>query len=75
MSFVEAVMTMVQRPGYVAVLGGSRVIRLNKAGYILDATKARDSYVRFNTTDVLALTWELYTPEQLATLAGQSEAQ
>jgi hypothetical protein len=71
MNFVECIMTLVQRPGYLAVLPDKRIIRLNQAGYILDATRARDNYVRFNVGDVLAVTWECWTPEQLASLASQ----
>lgn len=71
MTFNECIMTLVQRPGYLGVLGQTRVITLNKAGYILDATKEGVAYVRLQAQDVLAVTWECWTPEQLQALAEQ----
>jgi len=65
MTFTECILTMVQRPGYLGVLADKRVIRLNAAGYIMDATKEFAAYPRFNTTDVMAVTWECWTPQQL----------
>jgi len=75
MNFVECVMTLQQRPGYLAILGDRRVLRLNNAGYLLDATKPRPTYPNLSAADVLAVTWECWTPEQLQSLASQGQGQ
>ena len=72
MSFTELIMTLVQRPGYIGVLADRRIIKLNEGGYILDATQEKPAYIRLNTTDCLAMTWEAWTWEQLNAMARQS---
>jgi hypothetical protein len=73
MNFTELIMTMVQRPGYLGILGDRRVVCLNKGGYLLDATASYVCYVRLNTVDMLAVTWEAWTPEQLQAFATQKQ--
>lgn len=73
MSFTELILTLVQRPGYLGILADRRVIKLNEGGYIMDATKVNPAYVRLNTTDCMAMTWEAWTPEQLAALVNSQE--
>jgi hypothetical protein len=73
MSFTELILTLVQRPGYLGVLADRRIIRLNEGGYIMDATQEKPNYIRLNTTDCLAMTWEAWTAEQLAAMARAQE--
>ena len=75
MSFTEMVQTLVQRPGYLGVLGGHRVVMVNARGYLLDATKKERVPMRLHTSDLLALTWECWTPEQLQAMAEQAGVQ
>lgn len=72
MTFIECITTLIQRPGYLGVLADRRVITINKAGYILDATKPGAVYVRLQVQDMLAVVWECWTPEQLQAMAERA---
>lgn len=74
MTFNEAITGMLQRPGYLAVLDTGKVLKLNRAAYVLDATKPGNRYALLNAGDVMAVTWQLYTPEQLTQAAAASNA-
>ncbi|HKD78795.1 MAG TPA: hypothetical protein VKH81_03830 [Candidatus Angelobacter sp.] len=45
---------------------------MNKAGYLLDARFEAQRYVRIHTNDVMAVTWECWTPQQIADMAMQN---
>jgi len=72
MTFQEMILTLIQRPGYLGVLANQRIVRLNKAGYLLDARFEAQRYVRIHTNDVMAVTWECWTPQQIADMAMQN---
>lgn len=68
MSLIDAVAGIQARPDCVAVLLGRHTIRLGVRGLILNALKPGYVYPHLSAGDVLAQTWEVWTPEQIEQL-------
>lgn len=74
MTLLDAITWMQQRPGFCAVLGGDLVVGLSSSGFIMRRDKADKTYWRPNAMQCLAITWEVYTVEQLEAAAAEAQA-
>lgn len=61
------------RPEYVAVLPPKRVLAISPSGFLMDATKPYHAFARLRAVELLATTWQIYTPDQLQELAAGSQ--
>ncbi len=69
MTLIDAVTWMQQRPGFCAVLGDGPIVGLSSSGYLMRRDKPLKTYWRPTAGQVLAITWEVYTADQLAAAA------
>lgn len=68
----EAVMKMQERPELLAISPLGQVIRLSGSGYLTPAFKVKREYCRLRAIEMLAVTWTVYTEDQLREMAEQS---
>ena len=68
MSFIDAIAGIQARPDCVAVLVGRHTLRLSVRGVVLNALKLEATYPHLSVGDVMAQTWEVWTPEQIEQL-------
>ena len=74
MTLIDAITWMQQRPGFAASLGGYPIIGLSSTGYIMRLDRPGKTYWRPNAMQCLAITWEVYTVEQLKAAAAAARA-
>lgn len=72
MTLLDAVTWMQQRPGFCAVLEGGPIIGLSSSGYIMRRDKPDKTYWRPTAMQCLAITWEVYTLDQLEAAAADA---
>jgi len=73
MTLCEAVLQMQARPEYLAVLGVERVVWISPSGYLMTNGKKSQTYLRPRVSDLVALTWNVYTPQQLQELVAGAQ--
>jgi hypothetical protein len=74
MNIIEAVRTLMERPGHIAViLETGRMFELSKRGRAVLPGKNTE-YFHFSSAELCCMTWECWTPRQLETLVTQAPA-
>lgn len=73
MTLPDAVKWLQERPGYLAVHPDGRCLSLSRTGFLMRADKGPGVYFRPTSGDLLAITWEVFTPGQLEEAAAKLE--
>lgn len=74
MTLRDAVMQMQERPDLLAISPLGQICRLGPSGFLLPALTKDKGYSRFRATELLAVTWVVYTADQLRQMADQEQA-
>lgn len=72
MNFYEALITLIQNPGHIALLGSDRALTTNPNGALMSLSGSKPDYARVFLTDIVATTWEVMSPEALEVRARQN---
>lgn len=75
MTLPDAITWMQQRPGFCAALPGGPIIGLSASGYLMRQDKVAKTYWRPHVQHCLAITWEVFTVEQLEAAAEAARLQ
>ena len=75
MTLLDAVTWMQQRPGFCAVLPDGPIIGVSASGFLMRKDKTLKTYWRPTVMQCLAITWEVYTVEQLEAAAAAAAQQ
>lgn len=73
MTLPDAIKWLQERPGFLAVHPDGRCLSLSRTGFIMRADKGPGVYFRPTAGDLLAITWEVFTPAQLEEAAAKME--
>jgi hypothetical protein len=75
MTLVEAIHECHRRPEMCAVIPGVFVLQISRTGHLMDISKAKGTYARLRSSDLLRLDWQIFTVEQLEEAARAMELQ
>ena len=75
MTLLEAVDWMMKRPGFCATLQGDPIIQIGPTGYLMRRDTDYKAYWKPTAMQCLAITWEVYTAEQLAEASAKAQAE
>ena len=75
MNFIEAIGQLAAQPQLMILAPPARILAFNPRRILVSFAKGRETYAHLRLDDFLRLDWTVVTPEELATMGAQNEAE